>query len=135
MTTTPPSGVSISLASIITEDIVALSGFYAEVFGLAEVMELRSDIFRGLDVDGVTLGFSAPVVYGMLGIGEWSNPSGTAQYLTFEMATNDEVDGTTAAAVALGARLLHEPYETYYGAHQSVLADPAGNVFRINHFG
>jgi predicted enzyme related to lactoylglutathione lyase len=44
------------------------------------------------------------------------------------------VSAATERAVANGARLLHEPYETYYGAWQSVLADPDGNVFRINHF-
>lgn len=128
------SAVRFSLASIITDDIVGLSEFYAGVFGLDEVMELRSDIFRGLDVDGVTLGFSTPVVYEMLGIQEWQPASGTTQYLTFEVADDDAVTSRTAVAVDAGARLLHEPYETYYGAYQSVLADPAGNVFRINHF-
>jgi len=32
-----------------------------------------------------------------------------------------------------GASLLHGPNETYSGAFQSVLADPDGNVFRINY--
>ena len=126
--------VSLSIASHIATDIEALSSFYATVFDLPEVEELRSDIFVGLDLDGVTLGFSAPVVYEMLGIEDWANPSGTAEYLTFEVSSEAEVTERTDAAVALGARLLHEPYETYYGAFQSVLADPENNVFRINHF-
>ena len=128
------SGVSISLASYLCEDIVALSSFYAEVFDLAEVEELRSDIFRGLDADGVTIGFSALDAYDMLGIADWANPTGTAQYLTFEVDSEAEVVRRTELAVSKGATLLHEPYLTYYDAHQSVLADPAGNVFRINHF-
>lgn len=126
------SAASISFASFICDDIEALSGFYADVFELDEVEELRSDIFRGLDVDGVTLGFSAQVVYEMLSIERWASPTGTSQYLTFEVADDDAVSATTSAAVAAGAELLHEPYETYYGAFQSVLADPEGNVFRIN---
>ncbi len=126
--------VSMSIASYITDDIVGLSDFYAEVFELDEVMDLRSDIFRGLDVDGVTLGFSAPVVYEMLEIEDWADPKGTAQYLTFETASSEEVEERTERAVGLGARILHGPYETYYGAYQCVLADPKGNVFRINHF-
>ncbi|MEM7341714.1 MAG: VOC family protein [Actinomycetota bacterium] len=134
MTETTKTGVSMSIASYIADDIEALATFYAEVFELAEVMELRSDIFRGLDVDGVTLGFSATVVYEMLSIDKWAEASGTRQYLTFEVATDEEVSTRTATAVALGATLQHEPYETYYGAFQSVLADPEGNVFRINHF-
>lgn len=127
-------GVSISLASYISEDFVGLFEFYSTTFDLPEVVELRSDIFRGADVSGLTLGFSAPVVYGMLHIDEWADAKGTTQYLTFEMPSDDEVNIATDRAVANGARLLHDPYETYYGAWQSVLADPDGNVFRINHF-
>ena len=128
------TGVSMSIASYLTDDIVGLSTFYAEVFDLDEVMDLRSEIFRGLDCAGVTIGFSALEAYGMLGIEDWADPKGTAQYLTFETETPAEVDTRTAAAVDRGARILHDPYETYYNAYQSVLADPAGNVFRINHF-
>ncbi|MEM9037399.1 MAG: VOC family protein [Actinomycetota bacterium] len=128
------TGVRFSIASYITDDIVGLSDFYAAVFDLEEVLDLRSDIFRGLDVDGVTLGFSATVVYEMLEIEEWADPKGTAQYLTFETESSEEVDSRTEKAVGLGARILHGPYETYYGAYQCVLADPEHNVFRINHF-
>ncbi len=125
--------VSISFASYICDDIEALSTFYAEVFGFSEVDELRSEIFVGLDADGTTLGFSAMVVYEMLSIERWADATGTKQYITFEVDSSDAVTASTEAAVARGAELLHEPYETYYGAFQSVLADPEGNVFRINH--
>lgn len=127
------SGVSLSFASIISDDIESAAAFYATVFDLAEVEELHSDIFRGLDVSGVTLGFSAPVVYEMLGIEAWADPSGTSQYLTFEVDDDDGVRQRTELAVEHGATILHEPYETYYGAFQAVLSDPDGNVFRINH--
>ncbi len=126
--------VRFSLASIVADDIVALSGFYARTFDLAEVEELRSDIFRGYDVGGVTLGFSTPVVYEMLGMQAWQDATGTKQYLTFEVASDAEVDERLAKAVDGGAKVLHDAYETYYGAYQAVLADPDGNVFRINHF-
>lgn len=127
------TGISISFASYIAEDIEALSAFYAEVFDLSEVTELRSEIFRGLDMGGLTLGFSAPVVYEMLSIEKWADATGTRQYLTFEVGSDVEVVQRTTAAVGHGASLQHEPYETYYGTYQSVLADPEGNVFRINH--
>jgi uncharacterized glyoxalase superfamily protein PhnB len=128
------AGVSISLCSVIAEDIVALGAFYADTFDLPEVMELRSDIFRGYDVAGVTLGFSATVVYDMLHIADYAPSQGTREYLTFEAATDAEVDELVAKAVANGAEVRHEPYETYYDAWQAVLTDPEGNVFRINHF-
>ena len=126
--------VGISLASFISERFVELFEFYSRTFDLPEVETLRSEIFRGADADGVTIGFSAPVVYEMLHIEPWRNATGTTQYLTFECGTDEEVDRRTETAVELGADLLHEPYETYYGAWQAVLADPDGNVFRINHF-
>ena len=126
--------VSISLASFISADFVGLFEFYSTTFDLPEVTELHSEIFRGADVSGLTLGFSAPVVYEMLNIQEWAEPKGTSQYLTFEMPSDEDVTAATARAIANGARLMHDPYETYYGAWQSVLADPDGNVFRINHF-
>jgi catechol 2,3-dioxygenase-like lactoylglutathione lyase family enzyme len=126
--------VRFSLASIVTEDIVSLAAFYAAVFDLPEVVELRSDIFRGLDVGGVTLGFSTPVVYELLAMQDWADARGTRQYLTFEVPKDEEVDRRVELALAHGARLLHPSYETYYGAYQAVLADPDGNVFRINHF-
>ena len=99
---------SISFASYICEDIEALSAFYADVFDLVEVEELHSDIFRGLDVDGVTLGFSAKVVYKMLSIERWADPSGTSQYLTFEVDDDAAVTNKTDAAVAAGAELLDQ---------------------------
>lgn len=126
--------VSISLASFISADFVGLFEFYSTTFDLPEVEELHSDIFRGADVGGLTLGFSAPVVYQMLHIDDWADAKGTTQYLTFELPSDEEVTAATDRAIANGARLLHEPYETYYNAWQSVLADPDGNVFRINHF-
>ena len=66
--------------------------------------ELHSDIFRGADADGVTIGFSAPVVYEMLHIEPWRDAKGTTQYLTFECDSDAEVDERTATAVVLGAR-------------------------------
>lgn len=126
--------VGISLASFISADFVGLFEFYSTTFELSEVTELHSDIFRGADASGVTIGFSAPIVYEMLHIEEWADAKGTTQYLTFECESDAAVTAATERAIANGARLLHDPYETYYGAFQAVLADPDGNVFRINHF-
>ncbi|MFT7393572.1 MAG: putative glyoxalase superfamily protein PhnB [Candidatus Azotimanducaceae bacterium] len=126
--------ITLSLASFISDDFVALFEFYSSTFELDEVEELHSDIFRGAKIGDLTLGFSASVVYEMLNINDWSDAQGTTQYLTFEGGSDDEVTLLTKRALTNGARLLHDLYETYYGAYQSVLADPDGNVFRINHF-
>lgn len=124
---------AVSYASVIADDIVGLCAFYGELLGLEEV-EGATDIYRGLMSDnGVTLAFSATAVYDLLGIASYAGATGTRQYLTFELASDDEIDATTERAVALGAKLLHGPYVTVYAAYQSVLADPEGNVFRLNH--
>ena len=52
--------------------------------------------------------------------------------LTFNVESLAEVDRLTALAASRGAKLATAPYRTYYGAWQSVLFDPEGNVFRIN---
>ena len=83
--------VGVSLASYISADFVGLFEFYSATFELPEVEELHSDIFRGADASGVTIGFSAPVVYEMLNIQEWAEPKGTTQYLTFECENCDAV--------------------------------------------
>ena len=82
----------------------------------------------------MVLGFSPPDVYELLKMEAWRDAKGTKQYLTFEVESDAEVDRRSDVALNRGAELLHEPYETYYGSWQSVLADPEGNVFRINHF-
>ncbi|MGV9799774.1 VOC family protein [Mycobacterium sp. NPDC003449] len=125
--------VRLSFASVITDDIVSLSEFYGTVFGLDEVIELRSDHFRGLHLGETILGFSAPAAYSLLNLKPAENPSGTDHFLTFEVADDGAVDALTERAVTAGAQCIKPPNRTYYGAWQAVLIDPAGNAFRINH--
>ena len=60
----------IAYVNIFARDIVALSGFYARLFGFAEIEAHRSPIYRCLDAGGVELGFNAPEAYGLLGIAD-----------------------------------------------------------------
>jgi predicted enzyme related to lactoylglutathione lyase len=125
--------VTVSYASIIADDIEALCRFYGRLLDLDEVPG-ATDIYRGLRAgNDVVLAFSAPVVYGLLGLDAYTPASGTRQYLTFEVGSSAAVEGLAARAVELGGALLHEPYTTSYAAYQAVLADPEGNVFRLNH--
>jgi uncharacterized glyoxalase superfamily protein PhnB len=124
----------LSFASVFADDIGELSDFYRRVFGFDEVVELRSEHFRGLRVGDTVLGFSAPTAYDMLNLAAPENPGhGVSSFLTFEMADDDEVDAATELAVAAGATCVKAPARTYYGAWQSVFLDPEGNAFRINH--
>jgi uncharacterized glyoxalase superfamily protein PhnB len=129
MTTT-----SLSFASVFSADIEKLSTFYRELLGLDEVLELRSEHFRGLYIGDTILGFSAPTAYKMLNLPEPHEKSDSVStFLTFEMPTDADVDSATSAAVDAGATCVKKPSRTYYGAWQSVLLDPDGNAFRLNH--
>jgi catechol 2,3-dioxygenase-like lactoylglutathione lyase family enzyme len=129
MTTT-----SLSFASVFSADIEKLSTFYGELLGLDEVLELRSEHFRGLYIGDTILGFSALTAYKMLNLPEpQEKPDSVSTFLTFEMPTDADVDSATSAAVDAGATCVKRPGRTYYGAWQSVLLDPDGNAFRLNH--
>ncbi|MGH1503786.1 MAG: VOC family protein [Acidimicrobiales bacterium] len=130
----PVPPVRLSQTTYLTADIVGLSNFYAELFDLEEVEEFRSEVFRGLRLGDVMLGFSALEAYDLLDIGDRRDPTGTGQYLTFEMPDDEAVNERVKAAEALGATVIKGPFTTYYHAWQCVLADPDDNVFRINCF-
>lgn len=122
----------LSYVNVFAKDIVKLSGFYCDVFGFEEIEEIRSPIFVGLRTGRSNLGFNAQDAYGLLNLAEYSNPTGIKFLLNIDVDSADDVDRLTPLAVGHGARLIKEPYRTYYNWYQSVLFDPEENVFRIN---
>lgn len=128
------AGVSLSFASILAADYVALSAYYEQVFGLPEVEDLTSPHFRGLQIGPTILGFSAMSAYALLDLPKPATADpGVRTFLTFEVDDHDAVATRVATAVAAGGTLVQAPHDTYYGAWQAVLRDPEGNAFRINH--
>ncbi len=124
----------LAYVNILARDVDALSRFYREVFGFAEIETHRSPIYRCLDANGLELGFNAPLAYELLNIAPpGESRAGVATYITFEMDGEDELERALERATTLGARVLKPPYDTYYNARQCVLEDPEGNVFRLNH--
>lgn len=115
------------------DDIVGLSGFYADLLDLEEVVSLRSEHFRGLKIGDTILGFSSHHAYELLNLSPPHSRDGNVSFLTFELADDAAVDVMTDRAVAAGAKCVRSPNRTYYGAWQSVLLDPEGNAFRLNH--
>jgi catechol 2,3-dioxygenase-like lactoylglutathione lyase family enzyme len=122
----------LSYVNVFSKDIVKLSGFYRDVFGFEEIAEIRSPIFVGLRVGPCCLGFNAQDAYELLKLTDYANPTGAKFLLNFDVESIAEVDRMTPLAVSRGARLIKEPYHTYYNWYQSVLLDPEENVFRIN---
>jgi predicted enzyme related to lactoylglutathione lyase len=131
MPTMEPPRCEVSTISLIAIDIEALARFYSTLLGLPARMDQHSPVFRGLQCGDVMLGFSAPEVTAILGIDD--RPAGRGAFATFELPSVDALHASTDGAIRLGAQLLRAPYETYYGSLQAVLADPEGNVFRLNH--
>jgi len=109
-----------------------LSAYYGELFGLNEAVSLRSELFRGLVAGDLILGYSHERAAALLELPEAVGRPGQ-QFVTFEVDNDDAVASTTETAVASGGVLVQAPHRTYYGAQQSVLLDPEGNPFRINH--
>ncbi len=126
----------LAYANIFARDIEGLSKFYADLFGFPEVVGHRSPIYRCLDVGGgVELGFNAEKAYELLGLAD-RKPSGKAPVVTYfsiEVGNREAVDTAVAGIAKLGGRVVKPPYVSYYNAYQSVLEDPEGNIFRVNH--
>jgi len=123
---------TLSYVNVFARDIVALSGFYGQVFGFAEITEIRSPIFRALATGKSAIGFNAPEAYELLQLGEFADSTGCRFLLNIDVDSKAEVDRLVPVAVAAGATLVKPPYETYYHWYQAVLLDPEQNVFRIN---
>ncbi len=123
----------LSYVNVFARDVVALSGFYQQVFGFPEIEAIRSPIFRGLDTGRSSLGFNALDAYELLHLSEFSDTRGVKFLLNIDVDSREEVDSRVPVALAAGATLVKAPYETYYHWYQAVLLDPEGNVFRINY--
>ena len=122
----------LSYVNIFSKDIVALSDFYANLFGFPEIEAIRSPIFRGLDTGKSALGFNAHDAYGLLQLADHADARGIKFLLNIDVDSQADVDRLVPLALAAGATLVKAPYRTYYNWYQAVLLDPEQNVFRIN---
>ncbi|MGF7235587.1 MAG: VOC family protein [Frankia sp.] len=133
MTTIERQNSVLNWVNVFSRNLEDLPRFYAEVFGFTEIDYMRNSVFRGFSTGGSALGFLAPDVYSILELEDYSSTSGAGFLLNFETESSERVHELVETAVAAGARVVKQPYETSYGWYQSVLMDPEENVFRINH--
>lgn len=117
--------------SLFSEDFIALSEFYRDVFGLTENESLRSDVFRGYMSDDVMIGFSALAAYEMLGLEPRKAGEGDQTAFTFKFASTEDLDTAVGTATQIGATLVKEQFMTYYDWYMAVLRDPDGNALRL----
>lgn len=127
--------IALSYVNLFCRDIDAVFAFYNHLFGLDEIVESRSPMFRGARTGGASIGFSAFGAYELLGLLEKADDGGDRALITFEVEDREAVNHRTAKAADLGAEVVKPPFETYYGWYQSVLRDPEGHPFRINRAG
>lgn len=123
---------SMNLVSIFCADHVALASWYQEALGFPEIEELTSPVFTALVAGRVALGFHHDDAYNLLGLDAYRAHSGVRVHCTFDAGTPAEIDAAADRLRAAGARLIKEPFDTYYGARQIVFADPEGNVMRLS---
>jgi predicted enzyme related to lactoylglutathione lyase len=134
LSSTPPATARLSYVNVFARDHRALMRFYADLLGFSELEQWRSAIFGCLDAGGAILGFHAEQAFELLAVADRKPRTPAINvYATFELANVAAVDAGVERAVALGATLIKPQYRTYYDSYQAVLADPEGNVFRLNH--
>jgi predicted enzyme related to lactoylglutathione lyase len=123
---------SMNLVSIFCTDHRALAAWYGDTFGFAEIEGLSSPLFTALSAGPIALGFHHDDAYGLLGLDDERPAAGTRVHCTFDAGDAAEIDAAASRLRAAGARLIKEPFDTYYGARQIVFADPEGNVMRLS---
>ena len=125
----------LAYVSLFAKDLDRLGDFYVAAFGLTEHEEMRTPIFRSLDLgNGTALALHGAEAYELVGLAEHSSPTGVASMLTFDPGSAEAVDDAVDRLVELGATLVKAPFVTVYDARQVVLADPDGHVFRLSHY-
>ncbi|MEE7493350.1 VOC family protein [Methylobacterium oryzae] len=125
---------TLSYVNIFARQLEPLAAFYSGLLGLEEIVDSRSSIFRGFRCGDASLGISASDAYELLGLRQPTG-EGERNIVTFDVESPTEVERLVEAAKGLGAEVVKEPFETYYGWYQAVLRDPEGNPFRLNHPG
>ena len=79
----------LSYVNVFARDVVALSGFYSEVFGFPEIEAIRSPIFRGIDAGGTAIGFNALDAYELLKLQDFAETKGVKFLLNIDVDTVD----------------------------------------------
>lgn len=115
------------LVNIISDDLLVTCKFYEQLLDFERVYE--SDWFFNLKHSG-----ACPVEIGIIKRGHEIAPATASGppggiYLTLVV---DDVASSATKAKALGARIISEPTDTFYGQRRMLLLDPDGNTLDIS---
>jgi uncharacterized glyoxalase superfamily protein PhnB len=130
---TRPSA-TLANVNVFAGDIAALSHFYKDLFGFAEILSRRTEIYRVLVAGEIELGFNSYAAYDLLELADRraSTVRPTTVYCTFDLSQEASLEEVVSRAVALGAKVVKQIYRTHYNSEQAVLEDPEMNIFRVN---
>lgn len=129
------STVFVYMCSYFVRDLDRVFNFYGGLFEWPEMVETRTESFRGLFApNGLRVGFHGPEAYELLDVQEPScRPHNAPSILTVEVDNEERVNELSALAERLGGRVVKAPYRTFYDVWQVVLADPEENLVRLNY--
>lgn len=118
-----PAGSNTVNPFVMTDDAARIIDFLVEVFGAIDVPEART-----LDTDGLILHSELRIGDSTITIADrkpdWPFTPGFIQVYV------DDVEGTLARAVGLGARIVTRPTD-FFGDTFSRFADPSGNLWWV----
>jgi len=125
MSSTPalPAGSNTINPSLMTDDAARIIDFVIEVFGATDVPEART-----VDTDGLILHSELRIGDSVITVADrkpdWPFTPGFLQVYV------DDVEGTLARAVELGARIVTRPTD-FFGDTFSRFADPSENLWWV----
>lgn len=114
--------------ALLYADAEAARTFLVEVFGFTETLTVRGDDGRTIVHGELKWPEGGGVMYGS----RHKHPDGDVPEPTgigWLCVATDDPDGVHRRAVAAGAKVVHEPYDTDYGSRNVGIADPEGNVW------
>lgn len=107
--------------AVLYRDADAALGFLTKVFGFTEALTVRGDDGQDVVHGELLWPEGGGLMYGTVNADE-----GAGSVSGLYVVTADP-DAVHRRAVAAGAKVVMEPYDTDYGSHNVGLADPEGN--------
>ena len=120
----------LAYAVLYCEDIEDLSEFYCGVFGFDRRYESGSTVELHAGSIVLTIAEEGQLL-DTCGLDRIPAPFEGRSSLSFLV---EDVDGCCEAAVAMGARIVREPYDTDWDMRSCWLTDPAGHLIEIGRY-
>ncbi|HZX01813.1 VOC family protein [Kribbella sp.] len=123
----PTTSATVKIIDIVVSDLGAAIEFYRRLGLEFERDQYMPDDHAGCDLpNGLHLMLDTDEARSKI-TANWTPPTSSRAFLTFEYDTPAAVDATYAELVAAGVTGLQEPYDAPWGMRYATVADPSGN--------